>query len=157
MFNRRSTLLTHVLSVTVMLMERVYLQSSSCWCPVFSSPVCGTNGKTYTNACFAACASMSVAHCGPCYKQCSCNNINRSVCGVNGYTYTNDCYLNCVGTRRAHYGPCKCACICNFNPVCGSNGKTYQNDCMRRCANTTLAYHGPCKGLRYSATDPKMY
>lgn len=35
-------------------------------CTSDSSPVCGTNGQTYTNACFAQNASVAVAHTGAC-------------------------------------------------------------------------------------------
>ena len=34
-------------------------QRESCICPLFFDPVCGCNGQTYSNACFASCEVRS--------------------------------------------------------------------------------------------------
>lgn len=41
-------------------------QRESCICPLFFDPVCGCNGQTYSNACFASCEvrSFTPGACG---------------------------------------------------------------------------------------------
>lgn len=37
-----------------------------CFCPTNYQPVCGSNGRTYSNACAASCAQQEVRHAGEC-------------------------------------------------------------------------------------------
>lgn len=77
-------------------------------CTAGFSPVCGADGNTYTNACYAGCASTTVSYSGVC-QGCSsaCPTYISYVCGSNGVTYQNQCFLVCNGnTQVASYGQC---------------------------------------------------
>jgi coxsackievirus/adenovirus receptor len=90
-------------------------------CAEIYFPVCGSDGKTYSNECEL---QINV----PCVK-----NLTKSSNGPCNNTNRNDC----VGI-----------CPALYSPVCGSNGVTYSNDCELQlaatCANVTEVAKGPC-------------
>ena len=56
-------------------------EAAGCVCPAVYQPVCGQDGKTYSNGCAAGCANMQVRHdgeCGidgdPCDTDAACND-----------------------------------------------------------------------------------
>lgn len=79
-----------------------------CVCSTNFSPVCGSDGNTYSNACFATCAGVTVSSNTVC-QNCSnaCPTYISYVCGSNGVTYQNQCFLVCQGNvSLASYGRC---------------------------------------------------
>jgi len=50
-------------------------KAGSCVCTAQYDPVCGVNGRTYSNACFAGCESVPTAHLGEC-------GIEGDLCGT---------------------------------------------------------------------------
>ncbi|XP_069157205.1 serine protease inhibitor dipetalogastin isoform X10 [Procambarus clarkii] len=136
-------------------------------CPGTKAPVCGSDGRTYTNQCFLtreACAGRSVtlAKEGPCTSAACpqiCTREYVPVCGSNGLTYPNQCVLDskiCEGLQitKSYDGICNpsvCRQICTreYVPVCGSDGLTYSNQCVmesKACTGprVTKAYDGRC-------------
>ncbi|PNH06825.1 Serine protease inhibitor dipetalogastin [Tetrabaena socialis] len=133
------------------------------------SPVCGADGSTYANDCFASeCAKVDIQYTGRCADPAGCAAVSciaqyAPVCGNDNVTYSNECNAGCTGVTIAYKGECgtpdnttevptdggdggggpSCACPKILSPVCG-NGKTYANKCLASCANATVNYTGNC-------------
>jgi hypothetical protein len=113
-------------------------------CTLHLDPVCGCDGRTYSNPCHAAGAGVSIAHAGPCGERCG---------GIAG--------VPCVEGRFCELptGHCCCdfqgecvdvpqGCPDVYDPVCGCDGQSYGNDCERRAAQVSKAHDGACRECR---------
>ena len=135
-------------------------------------PVCGINGITYLNECYADLAGVEVAYEGECNNVCTM--IYDPVCGIDGTTYSNECIADLAGVEVAYAG--ECTCTENFNcnmssycfkeacaddsgscvlrpefcpdiwkPVCGCDGQTYGNECAAKNTGMSIEHEGACE------------
>jgi hypothetical protein len=113
-------------------------------CPSGVALVCGCDGTTYSNACFADAAGVPVKATGACAMGTACGGTGGATCATGQFC------LPPVGTCTAGAAglcvPIPQICSDNINPVCGCNGTTYDNACNAVAASVAINHTGACEG-----------
>jgi len=129
-------------------------------------PVCGCDDQTYSNACFAASAGMSVLTDGECPRACTdadqcevgevCEDgfcaAGPTVCGARaGDTCSDDQFCYFTPTAMCGFadatGVCEPrpqVCTAEYDPVCGCDQQTYSNTCVAASSGVGVLYQGVC-------------
>ncbi len=128
-----------------------------------TTTICGTDGRTYGNACIALeLFTIEAAYVGQCDETKECSAILDPVCGLDGVTYDNGCIARQDSQTDIFYPEAcneKQGCPWTWNPTCGSNGKLYDTPCHASIDSVdyTIGYCPGDSSTFYSITEITLH
>jgi hypothetical protein len=122
-----------------------HCQSFPTQCTTEFNWVCGCDGSSIPNACFAASVGISVRHTGMCM-----DGGSAMPCG-GPFKCPGDQYCRfsggaCGGSQLGVCTPIPTDCRRDSRVVCGCNGRTYANGCDAAMDGVSVQHMGECSG-----------
>jgi len=119
-------------------------------CTADFTPVCGCDDKTYSNACSAHAAGVSVKASGECAAAgggATCGGIASLECAGANEFCNYEAGQGCDGTISDAAGKCEAmpsACTREYQPVCSCDRKSYGNKCEANSMGASVLHDGAC-------------
>jgi hypothetical protein len=119
-------------------------------CTADFTPVCGCDDKTYSNACNAHAAGVSVkaqGECGGTGGGATCGGIASLECAGANEFCNYEAGQGCDGTISDAAGKCEAqpsACTKEYKPVCSCDRKSHGNKCEANSMGASVLHEGVC-------------
>lgn len=119
-------------------------------CTADFTPVCGCDDKTYSNACSAHAAGVSVkaqGECGGTGGGATCGGIASLECAGANEFCNYEAGQGCDGTIADAAGKCEAqpsACTKEYKPVCSCDRKSHGNKCEANSMGASVLHEGVC-------------